>query len=187
MTIPLPDDSLPMASRLSIIDALHPMLMPEQEDPKQLIDALLVKESLARRLIADTDLDMVDETRRAWLLLCAVYTGCQGLPKVAAACAHSNIAADYLATFFAIAHIRPWRETAYRIGIAFAFLDGDRKLRCQSLIDKMDLPRKQSSWEMGAILAGAKGGEEVLKVFREKASKLGIPQDRIASFARCLD
>lgn len=106
---------LQMKDRVSLFRSLAPILLPDERDPKQLVDLVLEtsEEEVERLIQQHKDLAVVPEDELAWLMICAVYKGTSGMLRLATACADSRIAAEFLATFFALSHMRPWCATVY--------------------------------------------------------------------------
>lgn len=181
---------LQMNDRVGLFRSLAPILLPDERDPKNLVDLVLeTSEEEVERLIQQRkDLTVVPEDELAWLMICAVYKGTSGLQRLATACADSRIAAEFLATFFALSHMRPWRATVYRIAIVFGLFSPDSQRYFQSLIDRIIVQPPETEWELGALGAAVEGGvDAVVAAFHDNAARLGLPPDRVASFNRCLD
>lgn len=185
-----PSNGLPIGDRLALLRSLTPILLPDERDPKQLVDLILETSEVLteRRIASESNLAELADDERAWLLISAVYTGARGLARVARASADSRIAAEFLATFFALSHMRPWRETVYRIAIVFSIFTPENQKFCQSLIDRIVVHPQPTDWELSAIGAAVDGGvEQVIAELRRNALRLSLPEDRVASFLRCLD
>jgi hypothetical protein len=181
---------LQMKDRVTLFRSLAPILLPDERDPKQLVDLVLeTSEDEVERLIRQhKDLTIVPEDELAWLMICAVYKGTPGIRRLATACADSRIATEFLATFFALSHMRPWRATVYRIAIVFGLFGPGSQRYFQSLIDRIIVQPPETEWELGALGAAVEGGvDAVVAAFHDNAARLGLPPDRVASFSRCLD